>query len=454
VTYNQNFTLGTTSKTGYTFLGWTLNGDDFVAGVWEIDSDITLVAKYQANAYTITYNGLTNESHLNPLNYTIETETIHLSAPSERLGYQFNGWFTQATGGSKVESIQLGSTGNRTLYAQFSPIIYDITYLNLEGSTTSNPLNYTIETQTFTLSNPTARQHYQFVGWYTELVGGTLVTKIELGSTEDVILYARWTPITYSITYANLQSSTHSNPLTYTIETDTIILLDPTNRIGYTFAGWYTQLTLGQRVYEIDTNSADDLTLFARWTANSYTIEFDVDGGMPISDMTVTYGQSFTLPNAQKLGFTFAGWELDGNIFTSGIWNLDENIFLVAVWTEWPTIIFDLHGGVGTLVISQAPGSNISAPAVNPVKDGYTFLHYYVSDENTAYVFDVMPEEDLVLHAKWEAIIYEIKYENLFGLDSNNVDTFTIEDEDITLLDPESRTGYTFSGWFDQLIGG
>src|SRR5690606_32742766 len=93
VTYNQNFTLGTTSKTGYTFLGWTLEGDDFVAGIWNIDSNITLVAKYEVINFTISYIDEFTQPHTNPTSYNIETPSFTLVSPSIKTGYQFDGWY-------------------------------------------------------------------------------------------------------------------------------------------------------------------------------------------------------------------------------------------------------------------------------------------------------------------------------------------------------------------------
>src|SRR5690606_33209890 len=152
-----------------------------------------------------------------------------------------------------------------------------------------NPGTYDIETATINLADPGTRTGYTFVGWFDELVGGIEVESIVLGSTEDVTLYARWSPISYGITYNNLQGTTHGNPANYTIESATITLLDPSARTGYNFVGWFTQLSGGTEIESIVQGSTGAVAVYARWEAKQYTVTYDVDGGSALSDLTVTY---------------------------------------------------------------------------------------------------------------------------------------------------------------------
>ena len=106
--------LPTTTKTGYTFAGWYTNSNLITAATAgaTINADITLYAKWTPTQYTITYNGLEGATHNNPTNYTIESETITFTAPSERVGYNFTSW--------NPSSITKGSTGNKTITAQWT----------------------------------------------------------------------------------------------------------------------------------------------------------------------------------------------------------------------------------------------------------------------------------------------------------------------------------------------
>ena len=333
VTYNQAYTLGTSVKVGYTFTGWEYDGSPFTSGTWTRDSNLTINATYTTLNYNIIYNDLAGTSHDNPSTYTIETPTFNLNSPTNRLGYNFVGWFNASSGGTLVTEITLGSTGTKILYARFEAITYNITYSNLQGTTQSNPNTYTIETSTITLLDPTSRTGYNFVGWFDALTDGFEVTEIILGSTGNIEVFARFEPISYSITYSNLLGTTHSNPLNYHIESETFILTDPTYRIGYEFVGWFDALTGGNEVTEITLGSTGNLTLYARFTAKTYTLTYNLNGGTGPTTLNVTYNENFTLSTASKTGYDFTGWTYLGNPFISGTWLIDSDITIDAVYS-------------------------------------------------------------------------------------------------------------------------
>jgi uncharacterized protein (TIGR02145 family)/uncharacterized repeat protein (TIGR02543 family) len=182
------------TRSGYQFGGWfTTSGlnTEFQFADVQITNHRTLYAKWNLITYTITYNlnnGTGNSS--NPENYTVESITITLSAPT-RTGYTFGGWYDAATGGNLVNSIPQGSTGNKAFWARWSPIIYTITY-NVNDGVSKAPTNHTIETASFNLT-PTTKRSYVFDGWYSnENLTGSAVASIPTGSTGNRTLYAKW----------------------------------------------------------------------------------------------------------------------------------------------------------------------------------------------------------------------------------------------------------------------
>jgi uncharacterized repeat protein (TIGR02543 family) len=150
---------------------------------------------YTADIYTITYNldGGTNDGG-NPGTYTIEDATIALMDPLSRVGYSFAGWHSNSGfSGNPVVEIPAGSTGNKTFYAKWSPIIYTITY-NLSGGTNpeNSPTSYTIESLSVTLPIPT-KTNYIFGGWFdNSSFAGTAVAAIAVGSTGDKRFWVKW----------------------------------------------------------------------------------------------------------------------------------------------------------------------------------------------------------------------------------------------------------------------
>jgi uncharacterized repeat protein (TIGR02543 family) len=157
------------------------------------------------------------------------------------------------------------------------------------------------------------------------------------------------------------------------------MLADPGTRAGYTFTGWSPSNS-------IPSGSTGDKTFTAQWTANTYTLYFDANGGtVDPSDKTVTYDLpvgELPVPTTRN-GYTFTGWNT-------------------------------AQDGAGS---------------------AYTSATVYTQTDNTT------------LYAQWSLTIYTITYENLNGAGNSNPASYTIESETITLADPGTRAGYTFTEW-------
>ena len=120
--------------------------------------------------------------------------------------------------------------------------------MNNGANASSNPSSYTIESNNITLATPTY-SGYTFGGWYSEesFTEGNEVSTIATGSYGNLSLYAKWTAISYSITYSNCESATNSNPTSYTIESSTITLTVQHVLVTHSEAGIMT-LTLKQQL--------------------------------------------------------------------------------------------------------------------------------------------------------------------------------------------------------------
>lgn len=110
---------------GYTFNGWYYDDTtfssavDFEAG---ITADDTFYAEFVEVTYDITYNNVLGIANSNPATYNIETATITLVDPTTTTGYIFKGWYDAIRQGTQVLTIPIGSTGDITLYAQWTMI--------------------------------------------------------------------------------------------------------------------------------------------------------------------------------------------------------------------------------------------------------------------------------------------------------------------------------------------
>ena len=378
------------TKSGYKFVGWYDNENFTGEAMTEISAgtmgDVTLYAKWNALDYRISYelNGGTNAE--NPDGYDVSDLPVSLHAPS-RTGYIFKGWYM---GENRVLAIPVGTTGNVVVSAKWEPITYTIDFDTNGGLPTLSSIDYTIESDSFTLQEIT-KVGYTFDGWYN---GETKVTEITTGTYGNMTLVAKWTADLYTISY-DLADGVNNpeNPTSYTIESGLITLKDPTKE-GYTFAGWFNG---EQLITTIDSNTLENISLTAKWTVNSYKLTFDVDGNL--TEKTFKYGESITaIENPTKVGHTFVGWseELPETMPANDI----------TVEAKWEInsydITYDLAGGVNN---SENPTTyTIESGLItlkNPTREGYTFLGWY-NGEQLVTIIDSNTLENISLTAKWK----------------------------------------------------
>ena len=133
-------------------------------------------------------------------------------------------------------------------------------------------------------------------------------------------------------------------------------------KTGYTFAGWYTDAGCTNS-YDFLTAVTESITLYAKWTVNTYTVTFNTDGGSAVDSQTVNYNSTATTPTEPtKTGYTFAGWYTDAGCTNSYdfLAAVTESITLYAKWTEvittWTALSEKLNGvlnkDVGDIYIS------------------------------------------------------------------------------------------------------
>ena len=196
------------TRTGYTFGGYYdqkngagtqyYNASGGSVRNWDKTSNTTLYAKWTANTYKVKFNGNGSTSgSMSDQNFTYGTAQNLTANGFSKTGYTFAGWATSADGTKAYNNQQsvnnLTSTNGGTfnLYAVWSAVNYTISY-TLNGGTASNPANYNITTNTFTLNNPT-RDGYTFTGW-TGSNGSTPQTSVSIakGSTGNKNYTANW----------------------------------------------------------------------------------------------------------------------------------------------------------------------------------------------------------------------------------------------------------------------
>ena len=306
----------------YSFSGWddgsTVRSSSAVSS-FVPTADVTFTATYDIDQHTITMqeNGGSTISD-STRNYNTQINEVDVGTTTQS-GYDFDAWYEDNVTFNTAVTFPYSVINDDTWYANWTPIVYDILY-NLSGGTNSgsNPATYTVETPTITFADA-SNAGYSFGGWFTD-AGCTVVneiTEIALGSTGNVEVWAKWTPITYDITY-NLDGGANNpnNPAVYNIENDVVILGEP-SKDGYLFEGWYTNtaFTAGSEITDIPSGSTGNVEVWVKWTAVDEDDEQyrEVSGNISIEGGEGQEGVPVTLNSNPRTVFTDANGDFSFN---------------------------------------------------------------------------------------------------------------------------------------------
>ncbi len=425
-----------------------------------IDKDTEIHVTYVAIEYNITYyllspDEVTNDK--NPTKYTIE-DNVELKA-AVRKGYTFIGWYAELERENLVTSIAAGSTGDKEFYAKWEATVYSITYELDGGVTVGNlPETYTYDGGIGIIEDPT-KDYFEFGGWFTDSAFGTPAEFGKRTVTGNITLYAKWTAVTYSITYdLGGGENSNENPSYYTAESETIVL-KPAAKTGYNFVGWYDR---SGRVDSIESGSHGNVELTAKWSAIVYSINYFTDGGENSPSNPGSYtieSGTITLEPATKAGYTFMGWYgnkgLTGKIVTEISGGSYGTRDLYAAWEVIVySITYEYNGGTVFGVNRSTYTVEDEVTLIKPSRDHYAFAGWTGTDiPDGYYKADVVIAKGSTGNreyaANWQATRYSIEY-ILGKSDATNPDTnplyYTIESETITLVAAESD--HEFGGWY------
>lgn len=409
--------------------------------------------------YNIIYNNVNGATNNSPISYNIETPTIILSTLN-RDGYRFDGWYNNPEfTGSPITEIQIGSTGNKEFWAKWTIITYTITYYNVNSATNDNPATYTIESETIEL-NPLTKPGFIFNGWYDNVdFTGSSITEIISGSIGNKEFWAKWTAISYSITYNNLNGATNTNPNSYTIITNTFTL-NAAIKAGYTFDGWYDNPDFtGSPITQIILGSMGDKEFWAKWSITTFSILYNNANGATNTNPTAYTIESETIEliPLTKEGYIFEGWydnELFSGFSTTEI--ISGSVGNKEFWAKWSTISYSItYNNTNGAANTNPTNYTTETPNITLLpltRNGYTFIGWFDNSEftgNPTVTIAVGSTGNKVFWAKWEIQSYTITYNNVNDATNNNPDIYTIETLPI-IFTALNKTGYIFEGWYNN----
>ena len=359
--------------------------------------------------YTVTFDA--NGGSVSPASVTTKDGKLESLPTPTHGGYDFLGWYTEETGGEKVTTDTV-FTKDTTIYAHWQKQAaqeYTVTF-DANGGSVSPASVTTKDGKLESLPTPTY-DGSDFLGWYTEETGGDEVTT-DTVFTKDTTIYAHWSEQVaqeYTVTF-DANGGSVSTVSATTTDGKLTSLPTPTYD-GYTFLGWYTEETGGEKV-TTDTVFTKDTTIYAHWqkqAAQAYTVTLNANDGTINSGVitSYTYGVGATLPtDVTREGYTFAGWYASADFSGDAVTAISaEDTGNKTYWAKWTanaygiTVTNDGNGEASADKTTAAEGETVTLTATP--NSGYHFERWDVVtgnvtiDDNTF----TMPAESVAIKA-------------------------------------------------------
>ena len=396
-----------------TFTSWSLDG----AGKLEKVNEKT-VYTYGAKDTVITANYTGNNIKL---------------PNATKVGYSLKGWKT-------INDVKVGEAGDEylptsdiTLYAIYEENFYDLKIDPNGGKWNGNSEVQTVTGKygsSYVIADPeepqgyTVKLHYnnenkdtkvitqtqEFDGWENDNGYGTLIGKTyKYGAGTDT-----------------LKAKYSRNP----------VELPNATKTGYTFNGWYRNSELTDKIGDAGYlySPENDCELYAKWTANTYKITFNVNEGEELENNTknVVYAEKYgELPTPKRAGYTFLGWynSVSERITAESVVSITSDSILTAKWTESEfTVTLDVYKGNVNPTSKKVIYNHEYGTLPTPTMEGCEFEGWYDSKEQLANrIIDtsiVRKTEDHTLYAKWKDI-----QGPKFTYDENNIYEIEVHSE-------------------------
>lgn len=390
-------------------------------------------------------------------------------APTKE-GFVFAGWFydndTFLILFEEEDLIDHPLNQDTTLYAKWDeaiPVQHTISF-DFMYDISIDEIEVLHDTLFNSFSNP-ERLGYVFEGWYLDQAFSSQWNSDVDRVTESITFYAKWRALEmYEVHFI---SNTDTIIPSQNVSEGDFCTFSPVAREGYTLEGWYTSLDEGDTLlskWDFDDDVVTtDLSLYANWVINSYTITLDTNGGSVLESLNLNYQSTIgniTIPT--KEGHTFEGWYLDNQF--NQLYNLEQmpahNVTLYAKW--YSEIETPNHHDVIRLVaytyfyqgvqIQYDQGSGRRMVTVSP--EAATSDHYLYMDcssfVNTVYkeAFDIYVTPTTT--ATSASTLNYMEYARLNQNSSNEVIYYV---ENATITDASARTALLTSMRNDLEIG-
>ena len=422
---------GTPTKDGFEFAGWYNGVDKYEFGE-SVTSDLSLIAVWKEKAVStlevsFDLNGADGDA---PATQPV-AKGGYATTPDDPAwaGHVFKGWYTdkECSDDKKFNFATTPIDVDTKLYAKWAKT-YTVTFVFNNGTDGKETRVVEEGEELSELPRPTYEGH-TFSGWYyTNAAGDLEEVDKDYRPTSDMELVAEWKEkgddggeTTYYLVSFDSDGGTSVSSQKVKSGNTATEPKDP-SKDGFTFKGWQ----LDGEDYDFDAAVTGDITLKAVWQEKEpdpepdpdekievRMVTFDSDGGSAVKAQKVVGGESATEPkDPSKDGFTFKGWQLDGEDYDFDA-AVTGDITLKAVWQEKEPdpepdpdekievrmVTFDSDGGSAVKAQKVVGGESATEPK-DPSKDGFTFKGWQLDGED--YDFDAAVTGDITLKAVWQ----------------------------------------------------
>ena len=419
-------------------------------------------AQWTAKTFDLIYHG-NGGGTPSPTSKKITYDNLYGTlATVSRTGYTFNGWWTAATGGSRItENTKVTVTSNQTLYAHWTVNNYTVTWNGNGASLDAKLWSYAGSTG-YTSSNSGSNSSYTYSGKSAS------------------------SSVTYDVAIS------YKTPIPF--------------KLGNTFNGWWTSASGGYMVANTNGQVVASVsgytdaskkwirvqatTLYAQWTQQSYSISYNLNGGSLSSQPnSYTFGTAKAIGNPTRTGHTFAGWTVTSTLTNKAYATINLSSGVMEFSNSYPTAVYfplfyqranvsysgkgsDQNGEIRWRQYSTG-GAYLGSNSGSSSADCMTSLWYHGGmnsatttitwSQNAGYTIPSNQTGDLALVARWNVNSYtltakansgSIPATTGWGGTGATATKSVVYDTAYGTLPVPTKTGYGFAGWWTQASGG
>lgn len=353
VKYDESVTLTANSykRTGYSFQGWSKTAGGSVDYTDELEvknlssengATVTLYAVWKIDSFTITFDANGGEGTMTSITADYGTDAKLPKNSFSKTGYVFDGW--NEAGVSFVDEATLASvTRDYDLTAAWTPITYTVTFDANNGTGNMSDIDASYDVDVILQVNEFTRDGYTFAGWSlsdnptaTDILSeGDVVKNLTTTDGDEVIVYAVWLPITYTIVFDANEGEGQMDSMDMIYDAPDVLTDSAFVRDGYFFLGWALDAAAtaadyedGDTVINLTNVDGDTVRLYAIWKAGAYvTVTAGDNGSASASKTYLKTGEDSLVTITPDEGYRVASVTINGTELDRALLVVDGDSF-------------------------------------------------------------------------------------------------------------------------------